>query len=107
MKEEIINKTVEDIRKEEQKKVINEIKDFASVIIDDATENIINSYKTGGTWSRPEYTNNIDDRMYQLFVDISHMFVDKHINTLCFQNANNRRILDYANNYNLSDSDSE
>ena len=79
LKEEVISQSVEQIRIQERSKIMKEINRSASIVIEDITENIINSSITGMYWTRPEYTKDIDNDLYQTFVDISENFVDKHI----------------------------
>ena len=85
LKEEVIQSSIITIREEERKKVIKDINKSASCVIHDITDIIIKSYKSGKNWKRPEYTKNIDDDLYNMFVDISQNFVDKHAENLCFR----------------------
>ena len=44
LKEEVIGQSIKTIREEERLKIMKEIKRSASVVVDDVTEKIINSY---------------------------------------------------------------
>lgn len=102
LKEEVISQSVEQIKTEERLKIMKEINRSASIVIEDVTENIINSSKTGIDWIRPEYTKDIDNDLYQTFVNISQNFVDKHIDI--FQ-INKKRSRQYFDSDSSSDED--
>ena len=43
----------------------------------DVVDKIITAHSTGIDWKRPEYTKNIDNELYGMYVDIAGRFVDK------------------------------
>lgn len=94
MKEEIIGSSLTAIKEESLKKarleVIKEIS-RSSIIVDDVTDRMIIAHRTSQNWSRPEYTKDIDDELYQIFVDISERFVNKNSEKLIF-NQNHEHI---------------
>ena len=106
LKEEVIGQSIKTIREEERLKIMKEIKRSASVVVDDVTEKIINSYTTGKSWTRPGYSNDIDNDLYQTFVDISQTFVDRHSDQICFERERTRRRFYYESD-NGSDQESD
>lgn len=94
IKEEIIGLSLKTIKEEALVKarleVIKEIK-RSSTIVDDVTDRMIIAHRTSQNWSRPEYTKDIDDELYQIFVDISERFVNKNSEKLIF-NQNHEHI---------------
>lgn len=107
MKEEIIGSSLTAIKEESLKKarleVIKEIS-RSSIIVDDVTDRMIIAHRTSQNWSRPEYTKDIDDELYQMFVDISERFVNKNSEKLIF-NENHEHIPLYVLEENHSDDD--
>lgn len=84
LKEEVTNHTINNIRNEERKKIINGMIQSATIIIEEITDNIIECYRTGKSWVRPDHTKDIDDDLYQTYVNISYMFVNRHAQKLCY-----------------------
>ena len=82
--------------------IIKEVKNNATVVIEDLIDIIIDSNKTGQNFYRPEYTKNIDDELYQIYVDISQNFVKKYTHQLCFEKRSRRTPF---NSMEFSDSD--
>jgi hypothetical protein len=82
--EEIIGESLKSIKEEAKKEAIKEIRDSASIVVDDITNLLITSHKTGGDWKRPEYTKDIDDELYYTFVDISEQFFEEYGEKLLF-----------------------
>ena len=90
MMEEVINATIKSIAEDEKEKIIKEIRRSAVIVTDDVTDRLIESYETGITWQRPKYTNNMDDRLYETFVEISESFVVNNSDKLIFNNKKRR-----------------
>ena len=86
MIEEVIGKSLEAIEKDIKEKVMKEIRCSAVIVTEDVTERIIEASKTGQSWQRPEYTNDIDDELYYTCVDIAQRFVDNNSDKLVFTN---------------------
>ena len=84
LKEEVIGKSMKAIEEDVEKKIIKEIRDSATIVVEDITELLISSSRTGKLWERPEYTKNINDELYYTFVDISEKFVNNHGEKLIF-----------------------
>jgi hypothetical protein len=84
LKEEVIGKSMKAIEEDAEKKIIKEIRDSATIVVEDITELLISSSRTGKLWERPEYTKNINDELYYTFVDISEKFVNNHCEKLIF-----------------------
>ena len=64
LKEEIIGESLKSIKEEARREAIKEIHSSANIVIEDVTERIINAHKTGSTWKRPKYTENMDEELY-------------------------------------------
>ena len=107
LKEELIGQSIKSIRVEEKEKIMKEINRSASIVVEDVTEQIINSYTTGRNWTRSEYTKDIEDDLYNTFVHISQTFIDKHADQICFERQRTRRRLYYYDSERDSDSDSD
>ena len=84
LKEEVIGKSMKAIEEDAEKKIIKEIRNSAAIVVEDITELLISSSRTGKLWERPEYTKNINDELYYTFVDISEKFVNNHGEKLIF-----------------------
>jgi hypothetical protein len=84
LKEEIIGRSMEAIEKDAEQKVMKEIRKSAAIVTEDITELIIKSRKTGQPWQRPDYTNDINDKLYHTFVDIAEQFVNNNAEKLIF-----------------------
>jgi uncharacterized membrane-anchored protein YjiN (DUF445 family) len=84
LKEEIIEASLKEIKKDIKKEVMREIRDSASIVVEDITERLITSQKTGQDWKRPEYTKDIDDDLYHTFVHTAESFVNKYSDKLVF-----------------------
>ena len=107
LKEELIGQSIKSIRVEEKEKIMKEINRSASIVVEDVTEQIINSYTTGRNWTRSEYTKDIEDDLYNTFVHISQTFIDKHVDQICVERQRTRRRLYYYDSERDSDSDSD
>jgi hypothetical protein len=88
LKEEIIKESLKAIKEDARKEVIAEIANSSTIIVDDITERLLSCANLGCTLERPEYTNNIDDKLYYTFVNISERFVDKYSEKLIKNNSN-------------------
>lgn len=86
MREEIINATIKSIADIEREKIIKEIRRSAVSVVEDVTELVIESYETGRTWQRPKYTDNMDNRLYDTYVEIAEHFVISNSDKLIFNN---------------------
>lgn len=86
LKEEVIGESLKAIKAEAKQEVMKEIRRSAAIVVDDVTDRLISSHKTGQVMKRPEYTNDIDDELYYTFTDISERFVDKHAEKIVFDN---------------------
>jgi hypothetical protein len=87
MKEEIIGVSLKAIKEEARLEArLEAMKEFrrSSTIVDDVTDRLVVSHKTGQDWGRPEYTKDIDDELYNTFVDIAEGFVNKNYEKLVF-----------------------
>ena len=93
--DEVIGESVKAIKKQAKedakKEVMKEIKRSATIVVEDVTERLIRASRDGTTWSRPEYTNDIDDELYYTFVDVSERFVHKHGEQLIFNQLHRPR----------------
>ena len=90
LKEEVIGVSIKAIKADAKKEIIKEIKNSATIVVDDVTDCLISSSRTGKSWQRPEYTKNIDDELYQTFVLVAEQFVNKHAEKLILDNAGHR-----------------
>lgn len=88
LKEEIIGQSLKSIKEDAEKKaklsLMKQIRRDAEIVVEDVTNKIVESYKIGTTWNRPDYTKNIDDELYYTFVHISEQFVDRHHEEIIF-----------------------
>lgn len=98
--EEVVKASLKTIKEDAKKEAMREIRRSAAVFVDDITERMINSKKTGDDWKRPDYTMDIDDELYFTFVETAETFVNKHEETLVF---GDRRISSFYTT--VSDSD--
>lgn len=88
LKEEVIGKSLKSIREDAEEDVkvslMKQIKRDAEIVVDDVTSRIVKSHKNGTTWSRPNYTENMDNELYHTCVHISEKFVDKYHQEIVF-----------------------
>jgi methyl coenzyme M reductase beta subunit len=87
LKEEVIGESMKAIKDEAKQQVMKEIRRSAAIVVDDVTDSLITSRKTGRDIKRPEYTKDIDDELYYTFLDISERFVNKHAEKIVFDNT--------------------
>jgi hypothetical protein len=83
IRDDVIGETTKVIKLEAEEKVKKKIRSSA-IIVEDLIENIIESRKNGTYWRRPEYTNDIDDEIYNIFVDIAERTVERYQSFLIF-----------------------
>ena len=102
IRDELIGKTTEQIKKEAKIQVINEIREYACDTVDDVTDLIISSRKKGNDWTRPKYTYKIEDELFYTFVEMAETFINKHSETLVFGVPNSRPYV-----YSESETDNE
>lgn len=106
--EEVLGESLKSIKEEAKQAAMKEIRRSAAVVVEDVTELLINSHKTGNDWKRPVYTKDIDDELYYTFVDISERFVTKHSEKLVFDNQpTNRRVATTFYGQSLDDDESD
>jgi len=84
IRDEIIGKTIKEIKQEVEIQVINQIREYASDTVDDVTDLIISSRRKGHDWRRPEYTYKLNDELFDTFVDIAETFINKHSEIVVF-----------------------
>ena len=81
LKEEILNESIVEIKKQIKKDLIKEIVSECEFIIDDITNNIIinnnNLY-----WTRSNHTSHIDNDLYQIFVVAAQNFIQNQNNIM-------------------------
>jgi hypothetical protein len=91
LQEEVIGhslKTIKEQAKQEAKKeLLAELKRDSELVVGDLTDVIVSSRRTGRSWVRPEYTEDIDNDIYHNFVHISEMIVDKYSPEIIFNNS--------------------
>tara|TARA_Y100000389_G_scaffold171213_1_gene178731 strand:- start:268 stop:669 length:402 start_codon:yes stop_codon:yes gene_type:complete len=91
LQEELIGyslKTIkEQAKKEAKKEFLDELKRDSRIVINDLTDRIVECRRTGIYWTRPQYTQDIDDSIYYNFVDISEMIVNKYSQEIIFRNS--------------------
>ena len=107
LKEEVIGESLKAIKAEAKQEVMKEIRRSAAIVVDDVTDCLISSHKTGQGMKRPEYTNDIDDELYYTFTDISERFVDKHAEKIVFDNPPHHRRQIAMDWYDEEDSDQD
>ena len=82
LQEECIGTSVDAMKekadKNAKKKIMKEVKRSADIVIEDITKLLIEAHRTGGTYERPEYTNDIDDELYYIFVGVAQRFVQNY-----------------------------
>jgi hypothetical protein len=90
LRDEIIGETTQAIKKEAEEKamknIIKEIRSSGSIAVSDISDRIILSHRTGREWIRPEYTNDMNDDLYQTYVEIADKFFYKNSEQLVFFN---------------------
>lgn len=107
LKEEVLGVSMKAIKEEAKQKVMKEIRRSASIVVDDVTDILIASHKTGQDMKRPEYTKDIDDELYYTLLGISERFVNKHAEKILFDNAPHNRRRQEIEPYEESSEDSE
>lgn len=105
IKEKIIGMSIEQIRKKEREKILEEFKKESEIVIGDLTSKIILSRKSGCNFSRPSYTENIDDDMYKIYLNVSENFANMNENILYNNIVDKKRKFCYFNLSDSSDSD--
>ena len=76
--EEVLGYSLQTINEEAKKQAKKELLEDSEIVINDLTDIIVKARKNGNDWVRPEYTKNIDDDIYNNFVHISEMIVNKY-----------------------------
>jgi hypothetical protein len=101
IRDDIIGETTKSIKKEAEekarKKLIQEIRSSASIVVGDVLDRIVLSHRTGREWIRPEYTKDIHDDLYHTYVEIADNFFYKNSAMLVFDETENRRVNAYIN----------
>lgn len=90
LKEEIVDASLKAIKEEIRKEVIKEIRESSTIAVDDITELVISSQKTGHDWKRPECTRDMDDDLYHTFVQTAESFVHRYADKLVFDEEHHR-----------------
>jgi hypothetical protein len=85
MKEDIIGHSMKAIKEEVRRELIKEMR-ISSQCVEDITENLIISHRTGYQFNKPVYLRNMEDDMYHAFFDISEEFVNKYKDKLVWDN---------------------
>jgi hypothetical protein len=98
LREEVIGESLKSIKEEAEKKakesLMYQIRRDAEIVVEDVTEKLVRCHSDGTTtWSRPDYTKNIDDELYYTFVHISEQFVHKYAEQIVFTPRRRRTIL--------------
>ena len=76
--EEVLGYSLQAIKEEAKKQAKKELLEDSEIVINDLTDIIVKAMKNGKDWVRPEYTKNIDDDIYNNFVHVSEMIVNKY-----------------------------
>jgi len=76
--EEVLGYSLQAIKEEAKKQAKKELLEDSEIVINDLTDIIDKARKNGNDWVRPEYTKNIDDDIYNNFVHVSEMIVNKY-----------------------------
>jgi hypothetical protein len=107
LKEEVLGVSLKAIKDEAKQQVMKEIRRSAAIVVDDVTDILITSHKTGQDMKRPEYTKDIDDELYYTLLDISDRFVKKHAEKILFDNSPRHRRQPEIDIYEEGSEDSE
>jgi len=94
LKDQVVGQSTQTIKNEAKQDFVDKIQNYNSVI-DDITDLIIDSKRTGKYWQRPNYTYNIDNDIYNSLVYIADNFVTKHYNEIVLFGTKKR----YRNQY--------
>ena len=78
IKEELIGFSIKKIIEDERKKIIEELILSSSIMIEDITKQIIDSYSTGKSWKRKKCYEDVPDDIYNWCLNISQNFLDKY-----------------------------
>ena len=84
LREEVIGESKKSIKRTVQTQVIKDFKRSAVFVVDDITKCLIQAHKTGKSWIRPKYTENMDDDLYYTCLDIAEHFVETYMQELVF-----------------------
>jgi hypothetical protein len=79
LQESIINKSIDEIRKQIRKEIILEIVEECEITVNEVAQDIINN---NNYWQRKEYTRHIDNDIYQVFVRAAQIFVENMNNQI-------------------------
>ena len=82
LKDEIMGEALKEIREDEKKKMMKEVREIGVVAVEDISSAMTESFRNGVHWTRPDYLENIDDDLYHMFVDIAEYFTYKNQDTL-------------------------
>jgi hypothetical protein len=88
LKEEVIGISISNLERNLEKKLESKIKrkvidNFlvdAEVVIDDIIDKLLDN---NNFWRRPAYTEDMDDDIYNIYVQICNRFVQKYQDILC------------------------
>lgn len=73
LKEEIVGESLNSMKE----KIMKQMRRDANIVIEDIVDKIISAHRTGVDWKRPDYTNDIDNELYFMYVDIAGRLIDK------------------------------
>lgn len=82
LKDEIMGEALKEIREDEKKKMMKDVRELGVVAVEDISSAMTESFRNGVHWTRPDYLKNIDDDLYHMFVDIAEYFTHKNQETL-------------------------
>jgi hypothetical protein len=69
---------IDQIKNKTIKSFLKRLKSEATIVISDITQLIISSHRSGINWVRPSYMNNIDHRLYGIYVNIAENFAQEY-----------------------------
>lgn len=88
LQEEVLGVTLKSIKddaeREAKKKIGMELKKSAQIVTQDLVNRMIESHLTSSAWSRPSYTQDMDEDVYQSLVEVSDGFVTAYQQQLMF-----------------------
>lgn len=84
LKEEIVEISIKEIRKEADKKAMKKVLTDVRIVIQDLTNILISSHKSGKDFRRPKYTKDMDDSLFDTCLQVAEDFVNTHAETLLF-----------------------
>jgi hypothetical protein len=81
---------IDQIKKKTVTDFLKRLKSEANIVISDITQLIISSHRSGMNWVRPSYMDNIDHRLYGIYVNIAENFAQEYYkNSIIIRNRLN------------------